>query len=174
MITIIVATNREGSRSAIIAEAYREILEGIGEEARVLNLGDFSPAMIEAVLYRQDADQAGFEMLQDIVDTTDKFVFVIPEYNGSFPGVLKVFIDCCRYPDSFVNKKAAIVGLSSGTQGSALAMGHFSDILGYLGVHTLGLRPRFIRVHGAIKDGKLVDEEYLSFLQQQAEQLQAF
>lgn len=174
MITIVVPASRPGGRSAIIAEIYKSVLDELGETARILNLVAFSPQMIDATHYASSPDKQGFEELQEIVDTSDKFVFILPEYNGSFPGLLKVFIDACRYPDSFAGKKAAMVGLSAGTQGSALAMGHFADILNYLGAHTLALRPRFIRINDAVADGELKDEEYHSFIRLQAEQLAKF
>lgn len=174
MITIVVPASRPGGSSQVIAEVYKESLEDFGQEARILNLVAFSPQMIDATHYAKSPDQQGFEELQQIVDSSDKFVFVLPEYNGSFPGLLKVFIDACRYPDSFSGKKAAMVGLSGGTQGSALAMGHFADILNYLGAHTLALRPRFIRIGDAVIDGVLTDDEYRSFIRVQAEQLAKF
>ena len=36
---------------------------------------------------------------------SEKFVFIVPEYNGSFPGVLKTFIDGLAFPDTFEQKK---------------------------------------------------------------------
>ena len=174
MITIVVPASRPGGRSAVIADEYKKHLDDLGAESRILNLTAFSPQMIDATHYAQSQDKEGFEELQEIVDSTDKFVFILPEYNGSFPGLLKVFIDACRYPDSFTGKKAAMVGISAGTQGSALAMGHFADIMNYLGAHTLVLRLRFIRIQDAIEDGALQDEEYRSFIHTQAEQLVAF
>ena len=66
-----------------------------------------------------------------------KFVFITPEYNGSFPGVLKAFIDGMRYPGTFEGKKCALVGLSAGNQGAALAMSHLTDIFNYLGMNVL-------------------------------------
>ena len=55
-----------------------------------------------------EKEAPAFEPIQEIVTKTDKFIFVIPEYNGSFPGVLKVFIDACSFPESFYEKKAAL------------------------------------------------------------------
>ena len=42
---------------------------------------------------------------------------VVPEYNGSFPGALKYFIDMLRFPESFEHKPVAIVGVASGEWG---------------------------------------------------------
>ena len=174
MILIIVPSTRPGGKSAVIAEEYKAAVEAHGDEAQILNLVDFTPEMIEATHYTFAQDRGGFDRIQELVDASGKFVFVIPEYNGSFPGLLKVFIDACRYPDTFQGKKAAMIGLSAGTQGAAVAMAHFADVLNYFGAHTLALRPRFIRINDAIKDGVLLDEEYRYFIQLQAEQMVAF
>lgn len=174
MITIVNPSSRPGGRSAVIASTYKSILDDLEEPSCILNLSDFTPAMIDAIYYTFAEDKKGFDVLQQTVDKSEKFVFILPEYNGSFPGLLKLFIDACTYPDSFEHKKAAMVGLSGGTQGAALAMGHFADILNYFGAHTLALRPRFIRINEAIADGRLHNEEYLEFLKIQAEQIAAF
>lgn len=174
MISIVISTNREGSRSAVVAEAYLKAFSELGQEAEIMSLSEFTPAMIDAILYNPGDDKAGFEALQERVDASEKFIFIIPEYNGSYPGVLKLFIDCLRYPDSFDGKKAGVMGISSGTQGASLAMGHFCDVLNFMGTHTLAIRPRFIRIGAAIKDRALVDEEYLQFVGLQAKQLAEF
>jgi NAD(P)H-dependent FMN reductase len=174
MISIVVSTNRKGCRSAVIADAYLDAFNEMGVDAEIFSLSEFTPQMIDALLYNVKDDKAGFDALQEKVDQADKFMFIIPEYNGSFPGVLKLFVDCLRYPDSFQDKKAGVMGISSGTQGGALAMGHFCDILNYFGAHTLALRPRFIEIKGAISDRELVDEEYLELIRIQAEQLAEF
>ena len=64
----------------------------------------------------------------------------MPEYNGSFPGVLKVFIDACDFPGSFYEKKAALVGLSSGKYGNIRGIEHFNGVCGYVHLHVMPLR----------------------------------
>ena len=66
-----------------------------------------------------------------------KLVIIVPEYNASFPGVLKAFIDGLTYPGGIQGKKAALVGLSGGGQGGLLAMTHLTDVLMYLGTTVL-------------------------------------
>lgn len=174
MITIIMPSTRPGGKSAVVADEYKKALDALGEPCQILNLAEFTPQMIEATHYTFAPDRCGFEGIQQLVDASDKFVFILPEYNGSFPGLVKVFVDACRYPDTFQGKKAAMIGLSAGTQGAALAMAHFADILNYFGAHTLALRPRFIRINDAIQNGELLDEEYRYFIRLQAEQLKNF
>jgi len=47
---------------------------------------------------------------------------VLPEYNGSYPGVLKYFIDMLKFPESFENKPAAFVGVANGQWGALRAV----------------------------------------------------
>ena len=45
---------------------------------------------------------------------------ITPEYNGSFPGVLKYFIDMLKFPESFVEKPVAFTGEAAGLWGARL------------------------------------------------------
>ena len=83
--------------------------------------------------------------LRDKVQSSDKLVFVVPEYNGSFPGVLKTFIDSLKYPQGVRDKKAGLIGVSSGVQGGVFAMSHLSDIFNYLGMHVFGTKTKIWR-----------------------------
>src|SRR5690625_3736522 len=88
MITIVNPSSRPGGRSAVVASTYKSILDEIGEPSCILNLSEFTPAMIDAIYYTFAEDKKGFDVLQQIVDKSEKFVFILPEYNGSFPRLL--------------------------------------------------------------------------------------
>ena len=40
------------------------------------------------------------------------------------------------------DKKAALVGISSGVQGAGLALSHLTDIFNYCGMHVLAQKPK--------------------------------
>ena len=103
MITIISSTNRPGSSTLKVAQYYQRKLKAKGADAVLLSLSVLPPSLIETDLYGKRSKE--FEPIQDIVTKTEKFLFIIPEYNGSFPGVLKVFIDACSFPESFMKRK---------------------------------------------------------------------
>lgn len=103
MISIIAGTNRHDSKTLLIAKFYQHLLTQRGVEANLISLTDLPDNMIKSDLYGRRSEQ--FQKIQDLVSATQKFVFVIPEYNGSFPGVLKTFIDGCKFPESFSGKK---------------------------------------------------------------------
>ena len=60
---------------------------------------------------------------------------VVPEYNGSFPGVLKHFIDLLRFPESFQDKPVAFVGAANGMFGGLRAVEQLQMIFAYRNAH---------------------------------------
>ena len=110
MITIVSGTNRPGSNTRKIAVLIREMLEGAGEDATLLDLADL-PAEIFGVSSYASVP-GSFAAFQDQILKTDGLLTVVPEYNGSFPGVLKYFIDMLSFPASLYEKPAAFVGIS--------------------------------------------------------------
>jgi len=56
----------------------------------------------------------------------------VPEYNGSFPGVLKMLFDTGSSHNIWFNKEALITGNSTGRAGNLRGMDHLADILNYL------------------------------------------
>ena len=116
-----------------------------------------------------------FQLIQDKITASSKFIFVIPEYNGSFPGVLKAFIDGCDFPDSFYGKKAALVGLSSGKYGNVRGIEHFTGICHYIQLHLMPLRLHIPAFEKEIdENGNLIKPDTLRFIDQQAEQFIAY
>jgi NAD(P)H-dependent FMN reductase len=138
MITIVSGTNRPNSNTLIVARYYLKTLQEKGQEATIFDLQDLPAQIIQTDLYGKRSD--AFLPIQKIITKTSKFLFIIPEYNGSFPGVLKTFIDACDFPDSFYNKKAALTGISSGKYGNIRGIDHFSGICSYLHLNVLPLR----------------------------------
>ena len=84
MITIISGTNREGSNTLKLAEYFRRELSAKGYESDLLSLTNLPDNFISADLYGKRS--AAFQSIQDKITQTSKFLFVIPEYNGGFPG----------------------------------------------------------------------------------------
>lgn len=67
----------------------------------------------------------------------EKFVFIMPEYNASFPGILKVMIDNSNVKKCWWYKKAILVGVSDGRAGNLRGIEHMTSILHYMKVHVM-------------------------------------
>lgn len=171
MITIISGTNRKESVSLLIAHYYKKLLQQKGEDCQLLDLGTLPADFVYSALYENTGKNDAFNVFQTAVESSDKFVFIVPEYNASFPGVLKAFIDGLKYPNSFNGKKCALVGISSGKQGGGPALSHLTDVLNYMGMHVLPLKPKLSRIEENMSEDILSNQLYIELLETQAEQL---
>lgn len=174
MISIISGTNRNESVSFLVSQYYQELFQKKGIACQVLDLGALPADFIYSALYENTGKNKAFNIFQKAIEQSDKFVFVVPEYNGSFPGVLKAFIDGLKFPNSFTGKKCAMVGISSGVQGAGLALSHLTDIFNYLGMHVLPLKPKLSKIEENMTENILSNPLYIELLETQAEQLIEF
>ena len=112
-------------------------------------------------LYDQDADGSPAPQvtrLRDEIKAADGVLFFTPEYNRSVPGVLKNAIDHASRPwgkSVWTGKPAAVLGVSVGAIGTAMAQQHLHNVLAYLNMPTLPGNEAFIHW----KDGLVVDGE---------------
>jgi chromate reductase len=124
-------------------------------------------------LYNQDFDAdypAEARRLKQEVESADAVLFVTPEYNRAMPGVLKNAIDIASRPwgkNSFAGKPAAVLGISIGAIGTALAQQHLRNTLAYLDAPTLGQPEVFLQMKDGLLDdgGNIGNEDTREFLQ---------
>ncbi len=173
MTTIIASTNRQGSNTLKLANYYQRQLAERGYSSEILSLIELPNDFISSDLYGKRSD--AFQIIQDKIIATDKFLFVVPEYNGSFPGILKTFIDACKFPDSFYGKKAALLGLSSGKYGNVRGIEHFTGISHYINLHVMPMRLHIPAIDKELDEsGNLFKEDTVRFSDQQIEQFIAY
>ncbi|MDH6594648.1 chromate reductase [Variovorax sp. TBS-050B] len=124
-------------------------------------------------LYNQDDDgnqAAPVRRLKSEIAAADGLLFVTPEYNRSFPGVLKNAIDHASRPygqSAWGGKPAGVLGVSVGAIGTALAQQHLRNVLAYLDVPTLGAPEVFLQAKDDLFDdrGHIGNEGTKKFLQ---------
>jgi chromate reductase, NAD(P)H dehydrogenase (quinone) len=174
MISIVVGTNRPHSNSRIIADIYQQILKNNLVNSEIIDLATLPPDFTVSALYDNAQKNPDFNAIANKMVAATKIVFIIPEYNGSFPGVLKAFIDGLPHPGSLKNKKGAMIGISSGALGSTVSMSNFSDILCYLGMNVLANRPKLSNIENYLKNGEIINPKYLEQLGNQAKLLIEF
>ena len=138
MITIICGTNRENSGTEKVASYILHLLqEHYAGQVHLISLTDLSNDMLHPGMYEKDGQAAQIVEHQDkYVLPAEKFWFVFPEYNGGFPGILKLYLDALsvrKYKESFKGKKACLTGISSGRAGNLRGMEHLTGVLNHLG-----------------------------------------
>lgn len=175
MITVISGTNRANSKSILVARLYQRLLDDLETDSRLADLSLLPDAFTAAhSLYESQNRHAQFDELSNLISTGIKFVIIVPEYNGSFPGVLKAFIDGLEFPASFKNKKVGLIGISEGSMGGALAMSHLTDIFNYLGAEVFSYKPRLQGIKNCLLEGKLTDPKAEGFLREHSERFIRF
>ncbi|MVN22106.1 NADPH-dependent FMN reductase [Mucilaginibacter arboris] len=173
MLTIIAGTNRPGSSTLKLAVYYQKKLNEKGVEAKVLSLEELPDNLLKTDLYGKRSE--GFKPLQKLVNASEKFIFIIPEYNGSFPGVLKAFVDACDFPGSFYDKKAALVGISSGKYGNIRGVDHFTGVCNYVNMHVLSLKLHIPFIRKEIDtNGNLTETDTIGFTNEQMDRFIKF
>ncbi len=175
MITVISGTNRKGSRCKVFAQQYFEFLREQmgGEEVKFLALEDIPQAWLSAEMYSAEGQQHELTAVQDeYVLPARAFVFISPEYNGSFPGVLKLFIDACsvrEYAKNFKGKKAALLGVASGRAGNLRGMSHLAGVLHYLGTATMPNQLPISQIGSLLDENdRIIDEDTLKVMKEHA------
>ena len=173
MITIINATNRPENQTGKVVDAYKLLLDEAGEENQVFQLSDLQDDFIFASSYGQVSAHMT-NLINTYFDAADKLVFVAPEYNGSYPGILKAFIDAI-HPKHFTGKRAALVGVATGRAGNLRGMDHLTDVLHHLGVEVLSNKVPISKLNDLLDTkGNLTDEDTLRVLNRQIVKLREF
>jgi chromate reductase, NAD(P)H dehydrogenase (quinone) len=109
-------------------------------------------------LYNQDhdANQAvAVKHMKAEIAAADGVIFVTAEYNRSIPGVLKNALDHGSRPygqNVWAGKPAAVIGVSPGAIGTALAQQHLRNVIAYLDMPTLPGHEAFIQMKDGLFD----------------------
>ncbi len=162
MITIISGTNRKESNTLKIAREYQQILEVKGIETGILSLEDMD------VLHYN----AAFEKIEnEVLIPSTHLIIISPEYNGSFPGVLKMLIDNSRSHEIWFHKKALLTGVATGRAGNLRGMDHLADVLNYIKITVHPNKLPISVVDSVVgSDGKIIDANTLRAINQQLDE----
>ena len=154
-IPVILGTTRKGRMSA---HAARFVAHELGKrEDVVTELIDISELPLPV-------DDAG-EGVKDsrfsaAMTAADAIVIVAPEYNHSFPGLLKHVLDSCL--KEYIHKAAGVVAVSAGTFGGTRVVEHFLPVLRELGLVPIFWDVNFGNVSAVFDErGRLLDQAFV-------------
>ncbi len=163
MITIISATNRPNSRTEYVSSAIFEMIgKYTDEEVNIIKLSEVDHGFVHPKMYDEKFQHPELTKLQDEqIIPAQKWILVSPEYNGSYSGIGKVFIDALsirKYGETFKGKKLALVGVASGRAGNLRGLDHLTTSFNYLGMHVYPNRLPLAKINDHITDSGF-DEE---------------
>jgi len=155
-ILVISGTNRPDANAMKIARILEGHYHAAKVKAEILSLTELPAEVFQGGAYA--TKPPGMVAIQQRVLAASGLHIVTPEYNGSFPGVLKYFIDMLKFPESFERKPVAFVGEAAGTWGGLRSVEQLQLIFGYRNAHIFPERV-FIPGIGQQLDasGKLID-----------------
>lgn len=169
---IISGTNRKGARTLQIAKLVQGIYKELGEQVEVLDLSTVPLQFGEAQVYAGPHTEP-LQKEIDKVNSSDGLIIICPEYNGSYSGALKYFIDHWSFPESFEHRPVCFVGLG-GMFGGLRPVEHLQQVFGYRNAYIFPQRVFLFNIWNTFKDGVLSDLVSLNLLKVQAAGFQKF
>lgn len=169
-ILIIAGTNRPSSNAAKLAAILKAAYDRHSVTTEVYSLAEMPASLFSPAAYATKPPE--WVAVQDRVVRSAGLHVIVPEYNGSYPGVLKHFIDMLKFPESFERKPVAFVGEAAGQWGALRAVEQLEGVFGYRNAHRYPKRIFIPAVHtkfdaaGAFSDEailKMLDEQCAGF-----------
>lgn len=173
MISIISGTNRPDNNTQRVARICQRMLKDRGHSAPILSMEELPSDFLRTEMYGERSE-AMEKLLEELIEPADKYLFVVPEYNGSISGVLKLFLDSID-PRTFHHKKASLVGVSAGFNGNLRGLDHLTSILHYLQMEVLPIQTKIPFIHEKLgEEDVLTDADREADLVDQLERLIEF
>ncbi len=124
---VILGTTRQGRMSENAARfVHGELSKRQGVSTEIIDIARLGFRIDDA-----GEGVAGAEFTEKM-NMADGLIIVSPEYNHSFPGLLKHVLDSCL--EEYIHKPAAIVGVSAGSFGGARGIQNLLPVLRELGL----------------------------------------
>ncbi len=154
-IPVILGTTRKGRMSAPAASfMVQQIEKRQGVSTDLIDISKLPMPVDDA------GDGIKDSAFAEKITMADALVIVTPEYNHSFPGLLKHILDSCL--KEYIHKAAGIVGVSAGPFGGVRAIQDFLPVLRELGLANIFWDVNFGNV-GSVFDasGNLLDQAFI-------------
>lgn len=158
---IISGTDRPNSNALRISKYVQRQYQKEGVDAQIIDLQEFPLEQVVGGKYGEDLPEVDAFVQQAV--NADGLVMVSPEYNGGYPGILKLFIDYMPFPGSLDKKPIAMIGEATGAFGAMRAVEQLQQVVGYRNAHVFPERVFISRVNENFDEEKGVRDD----LQQQ-------
>lgn len=142
---IISGTDRPNSNALRISRYLQKRYRQEGIEAAIIDLQEFPLEQVAGGRYGRELPDVDAYVSQAV--EADGLVIVCPEYNGGYPGILKLFIDYFPFPESLTKKPIALVGEANGAFGALRAVEQLQQVLSYRNAHVFPERVFIPRVN---------------------------
>jgi chromate reductase, NAD(P)H dehydrogenase (quinone) len=166
MYTIISATGRANSNTKKVANLYQQHLQALGIDAKLFDLQTITTTQRDAAFIAMEAE---------FLIPAQKLIIIMPEYNGSMPGIFKLMMDMSDMKQVWWGKKALLTGVASGRAGNNRGMDHLTNILNYVKVNVCYNKIPLSQIDTEItEDGQFIKESTIALVNKQLQEFIAF
>ncbi len=153
-IPVILGSTRKGRMSENVARfVYDETRKKPGVETELVDILKINLAVDDA------GEQIKDSYFSEVVDRADGLIFVVPEYNHGYPGMLKHLIDSNL--KEYIHKAVGICGVSSGNFGGTRVIQNLLPVMREVGLVTIFWDGNFSKVKNLFDSkGKILDDAY--------------
>ncbi|WP_100655720.1 NADPH-dependent FMN reductase [Alteromonas flava] len=158
---------RKNSYNQAVAAAAAKAAEAEGAEVTLINLADYPMPIFNEDDEAEQGIPANAQAFKELLMAHDGFIIVSPEYNSSYPALLKNAIDWASRKvgdekplEAFKGKSALIMASSAGALGGMRVLVVLRMLLGNIGVHVIPDQKAIGKVNTLLNDaGELTDEK---------------
>lgn len=149
-----------------VAKVYYDIFKKKTDNVHLISLEDWK------VWERNDELK---QLENEFLIPSDKFVFIMPEYNGSFPGILKLLLDNSDIKKCWWYKKIMLTGVADGRGGNLRGIEHMTNILHYLKMHVLYNKLPLSKINDEMNEqGVFTKPKTIAAIEQQVDEFLSF
>jgi chromate reductase, NAD(P)H dehydrogenase (quinone) len=132
-------STRENSTNKKLIKEAAALASQMGAQVTVIDLRDYPMPLYDGDLEEQEGMPENAQEFRRLISQSQVIMIASPNYNGSFPGVLKNALDWASRSeeggearDVFREKKFAIMSASPGKSGGIKGLPHLRDVIGNL------------------------------------------
>lgn len=159
-IPVILGTGREGRESEKVARfVHSRLLSKKDVLSEFVDVRDYVTSPFTIPAWEKDKNALKW---RKIAQSASGFVFVVPEYNRSFPGEFKLLFDSAF--KEYEDKPAVLVGVSSGQYGGVRVIQQLIPLLLAAHIIVLGDTVATSHVSELFSTDTPTDEKYVQFV----------
>jgi len=158
-ILVMAGSARLGSIHRKLAREALVELRAAGVDATLADLRDYPMPIYDGDLEADGGLPAGAKALKELARGSDGFVIATPEYNGSYPALLKNALDWISRPEPgegplevFNGKLAGILAASPGPGGGKRVLKQLRELLGMMRLRVIPEELSFPKANGELTD----------------------
>lgn len=169
-ISVVLGTGRLDRESEKVARYVLLAIEQLGNaSAELIDPREYLTTPFTVPAWVEDKNA---QKWRKKVEQSDGFVLIVPEYNHSFPGELKLLLDSAF--KEYAGKPVGIVGVSNGQFGGVRAIEHVLSLVATFGMYAVPDIVATARVTEAFDaTGEPYDETYKTFVHTMLQSLMA-